>query len=124
VTAGQARRACLDRGWPVDEGPSGRLWLVTGTVVDALEVPRLAGVVAMNWWLYTRGVPGQIRGLPALPDPAAALAVISAGSRWYLLTRSGACPWHRRDPGPAGAAGPAVVRWHTDGGRVPAVAVG
>jgi DNA-binding XRE family transcriptional regulator len=47
----QARQACLNRGWRVEEGAGGGLWLVTGSVVDALEVPRAAGVVAMNWWL-------------------------------------------------------------------------
>jgi hypothetical protein len=41
---------------------------------------------------------------------------------WYFLARSGACPWDRRDAGPPGAVGAAgpVVRWHADGGRVPA----
>jgi hypothetical protein len=117
-----------DRGWPVEEGPGGRMWLVTGTVVDVLEVGRAAGAVAMHWWLYTRGVPDQIRGLPALPDPAAALAVITTGRRCYFLTQSGACPWDHHDTASASAAagaaaadpGPAVMRWHADGGRVPA----
>ena len=54
---------------------------MTGTVIDALEVPRAAGMVAAAWWLYTRGVPDEIRGLPALPDPAVALAAIAAGPR-------------------------------------------
>jgi len=123
VTVSQARQAYLDRGWPAEEDPNGRLWLVTGTVIDALEVPHQAGVVAMSWWLYTRGVPDEIRGLPALPDPTVALAVISAGSRCYFLTRSGASPWAGRDAeaaGLGGSAGPAVVRWYADGGRVPA----
>jgi hypothetical protein len=122
LTVSQARQAYLDRGWPAEEGSGGRLWLVTGTVIDALEVPHQAGIVAMSWWLYTRGVPDEIRGLPALPDPAAALAVISAGSRCYFLARSGAYPWNRGDSRTvaAGATGPAVVRWHAEGGRVPA----
>jgi transcriptional regulator with XRE-family HTH domain len=123
LTPGQARQACLERGWPVQEDTGGGLRLVTGTAIDVLEVPRQAGLVAMSWWLYTRGVPDEIRGLPALPDPAAALAVISAGSVCYFLTRSGACPWTSRDIGPAGAADPAwpvVVRWHADDGYVPA----
>jgi transcriptional regulator with XRE-family HTH domain len=123
ATVSQARQVYLDRGWPAEEDPDGRLWLVTGTFIDALEVPRQAGVVAMSWWLYTRGVPDEIRGLPALPDPAVALAVISAGSRCYFLTRSGANPWTGREAEaaePGGSAGPAVVRWHADGGRVPA----
>jgi DNA-binding XRE family transcriptional regulator len=118
LRAGEERQACRIRGWPADEDPDGRLWLMTGTVIDALEVPRAAGLVALAWWLYTRGVPDEIRGLPALPDPAAALAVIAAGPRCYFLTRSGACPWTRPDPGGAGVAGAAVVRWHAGGGRV------
>jgi transcriptional regulator with XRE-family HTH domain len=119
----EARPAYAGRGWPVEEGTGPRLWLVTGTAIDALEVPRAAGMVAMNWWLYTRGLPDDIRGLPALPDPAGALAVITAGALCYFLTRSGASPWTSRDNGPAGpaeSAGPVVVRWHADGGRVPA----
>jgi transcriptional regulator with XRE-family HTH domain len=106
LTATRARQALLDRGWPVEEDADGRLWLVTGTIIDALEAPRPAGVVAMSWWLYTRGVPDEIRGLPALSDPAVALAVISTGPVWYFLARSGACPWIRRDAGPSGTAGP------------------
>jgi transcriptional regulator with XRE-family HTH domain len=119
----RARQAYLERDWPVEEGAGGRLWLVTGTVIDVLEVPRQAGMVAMGWWLYTRGVPDEIRGLPALPDPVGALAVISTGSVCYFLTRSGNCPWTGRDIGPAGAASsasPVVVRWHADEGHVPA----
>jgi hypothetical protein len=65
-------------------------------------------------------VPDEIRRLPALPDPASALAVISAGPWWYFLAQPGACPWNRHDTGLAGAAGPVVVRWHAEGGRVPA----
>ena len=123
LSASQARQAYLERGWRAEEDARGRLWLVTGTVVDVLEVPRQAGMVAMGWWLYSRGVPDQIRGLPGLPDPAGALAVIGAGAVCYFLTRSGACPWTRRDISAVGAAGPVnpvVVRWHADGGRVPA----
>jgi hypothetical protein len=121
LTAARAQRALLARGWPVSEEAGGRLWLVTGAVVDALEVPRAAGVVAASWWLFTRGVPDEIRGLPALPDPAGALAVIGAGPVWYFLARSGACPWDGRGAGPPGAVGAVrpVVRWHADGGRVP-----
>jgi transcriptional regulator with XRE-family HTH domain len=120
VTLSQSQRACQDRGWPAEQDPAGRLWLSTGTAIDALEVPHPAGMVAMHWWLYTRGLPDQIRGLPALPDPDTALAVISAGPVCYFLARSGACPWNHRDTAPAGAAGPGVVRWHAAAGRVPA----
>jgi transcriptional regulator with XRE-family HTH domain len=123
LTPGRARQAYLERGWPVEEDADGQLRLVTGTAIDVLEVSRPAGMVAMGWWLYTRGVPDEIRGLPALPDPADALAVISAGAVCYFLTRSGTCPWTRRDiraGGEAGSASPVVVRWHADEGRVPA----
>ena len=113
-----ARLACQDRGWPAEEDPAGRLWLGTGTAIDALEVPRAAGLVAVAWWLYTRGVPDEIRGLPVLPDPAAALAVISAGPRCYFLVRSGACPWTAREADGSDAVGTAAVRWHADGSRV------
>ena len=122
LTAKEARQACLERGWPAEEDPGGRLWLTTGTVIDVLEVPRQAGLLAMGWWLYTRGVPDEIRGLPALPDPAGALAVVTASSRCYFLTQPGACPWTRQDVGAAGESGSAdqvVVRWHAEGGRVP-----
>ena len=118
LTPDEARQACEDRGWPVEEDSGGRLWLITGTAIDALEVPRIAGMVALAWWMYTRGVPDEIRGLPALPDPAAALAVIAAGPRCYFLARSGASPWTRPDPGGAAVAGTAAVRWHADGSRV------
>ena len=122
LTPGEAWQACERRGWPAEEEPDGRLWLVTGTVLDVLEVPRQAGMLAMGWWLYTRGVPDEIRGLPALPDPADALAVITAGSRCYFLTRSGACPWTRQDitaASPPATTSELVVRWHAHGGRVP-----
>jgi transcriptional regulator with XRE-family HTH domain len=122
VSSKEARRAYAERGWPVKDGADRRLWLVTGTAIDALEVPRPAGMVAMNWWLFTRGVPDEIRGLPALPDPAVALAVITAGTACYFLTRSRACPWTGHD-GPAdrvGSGSPVTVRWHAEGGHVPA----
>jgi hypothetical protein len=117
----EVRRACHARGWPVEEDADGKLWLVTGTMVDVLEVPHQAGMVAIGWWLYTRGVPDEIRGLPALPDPAQALAVVSAGPASYFLTRSGAFPWTHRDMdaiAPAPSARSAVVRWHADGSRI------
>jgi transcriptional regulator with XRE-family HTH domain len=118
LAAEQARLACRDRRWPAEEDAAGRLWLVTGTVIDALEVPLAAGLVAVAWWLYTRGVPDEIRGLPILPDPAAALAVIAAGPRCYFLARSGACPWRARNADGSSVAGTAEVRWHADGSRV------
>jgi len=117
----EAREACHARGWPVEEDADGRLWLVTGTLVDVLEVPHQAGMVAIGWWLYTRGVPDEIRGLPALPDPAQALAVVSAGPVSYFLARSGAFPWTRRDievGAPATSARSAVVHWHAEGSPI------
>lgn len=123
LTVELAMRGYQERGWPVVQGPGQELWLVTGTAIDALEVPRQAGMVAMGWWLYTRGVPDEIRGLPVLPDPAVALAMITAGSSCYFLTQPGLCPWTRRDIATARLSGPdrpPLVRWHADGGRVPA----
>ena len=79
-------------GWRT-EISADRVELVCGTAVEALEVPRAPGLVATRWWLHTGGAPDEIRGLPALPDPAAALAVIAAGDRWYFLVQAGACPW-------------------------------
>jgi len=73
VTLSQSQRACQDRGWPAEHDPAGRLWLSTGTAIDALEVPHPAGMVAMHWWLYTRGLLDPIRGLLALPDVREAL---------------------------------------------------
>jgi transcriptional regulator with XRE-family HTH domain len=79
-------------GWRA-EISGDRVELVCGTAVEALEVPRAPGLVAARWWLHTGGAPDEIRGLPALPDPAAALAVIAAGDRWFFLVQAGACPW-------------------------------
>ncbi|HUZ24228.1 MAG TPA: helix-turn-helix transcriptional regulator [Streptosporangiaceae bacterium] len=108
-------------GWQV-EHVEGRVELVCGAGVEALEVPRAAGMVAVRWWLHTGGVPDQIRGLPGLPGPRDALAVIAARDRWYFLVQAGACPWAcPQTAGPA-AAGIAevVVRWHAEGSRIPA----
>jgi DNA-binding XRE family transcriptional regulator len=101
----------------------GRVMLICGAGIDALEVPRATGVLAIHWWLYTRGAPDEIRGLPGLPSPAAALAVVGAGDRCYFLTQPGAFPWAELDPANAtpdsSATGP-EVRWHTGGSRIPA----
>jgi len=118
-----------DLGWAVQPGDDG-LELVTGDVLDALELPRAAGMLAMSLWLYSRGRPDQVRRLPALPHPAQALAVITAGDLCYFLAVAGGCPWTGGEPAPAagapgdgapgdGAAG-AVIRWHAGGGRIPA----
>ena len=53
-------------------------------------MPRPAGVVAVHWWLHTGGAPDEIRGLPALPGPQDALAVIAAGDRYLFLVQAGA----------------------------------
>lgn len=107
-------------GWGA-EAAADQVVLVCGSGVEALEVPRAAGVVAVRWWLHTGGMPDGIRGLPGLPGPRDALAVVAAGARFFFLAQAGACPW--AGPGPAAAsldrsaAGP-VVRWHFGGSRI------
>src|SRR5262249_2612445 len=71
----------------------GRIERICGDGVEALEVPRPAGVVAVHWWLHTGGAPDEIRGLPALPGPQDALAAVAAGDRFLFLVQPGACPW-------------------------------
>ena len=95
-TVAEAVAAYLRLGWRARDG-DGRIELVCGNGVEALEVPRPAGVVAVHWWLHTGGAPDEIRGLPALPGPQDALAVISAGDRYLFLVQAGACPWAGRD---------------------------
>src|SRR5262249_30403321 len=89
--AAEAIAAYRRQGWQV-EHTGGRIELVCGDGVEALEVPRPAGVVAVHWWLHTGGAPDEIRGLPALPGPQDALAVIAAGDRVLFLVQPGACP--------------------------------
>jgi hypothetical protein len=108
-------------GWPVTERPGG-IALVTGTVIDALEVCRAAGVIAVHSWLEGGGREDIVRGLPALPSPTACLAAIDAGDRWYILTRSGASPWtapvpRRDDRGRTSFHG--GVCWHAGTSSVP-----
>jgi DNA-binding XRE family transcriptional regulator len=147
ATVAEVADACGALGWRTEAG-HGRVSLLCGTGVDALEVPRPAGMIAARWWLHTGGQADEIRGLPVLPSPADALAVIAAGERWYFLVQAGACPWPA-DPDPPDqrlpAAGPdlpasapglsapgpgapspgvlgqggRVVRWHAAGSRVP-----
>ena len=107
-------------GWPVEHGADG-LELITGGTLDALELTRPAGVLALHWWLASDGVPDPIRGLPALPPPGEALAVILAGARALFLVQSGACPWAAPEevPAPALDGSPAVIRWHAAGSRIP-----
>ncbi len=107
-------------GWPVTREP--RLELVTGTLIDVLEVPRAAGLLAMSWWLESGGAADTVRNLPAMPRPGQALAAISAGASVYFLVQAGLCPW------PAGGSLPGeqaygaaerVIGWHAHGSRVP-----
>jgi hypothetical protein len=126
----QARTACAQLGWPITPGPAPPE-LVTGTVLDALEVPRAAGMLAIQWWLETGGAADPIRQLPTMPRPDHALAAIAVGCSVYFLTRAGVSLWPpdgplRQMPGlieepPAGVtrtAGP-VVLWHSSGSRIP-----
>ena len=109
-------------GWRV-EYAAGQVELVCGNGVEALEVPRPAGVVAVHWWLHTGGAPDEIRGLPALPGPQDALAVVADGDRFLFLVQAGACPWAGPDlavAAPPGGPPGGVVRWHAGGARIPA----
>jgi Helix-turn-helix domain/Bifunctional DNA primase/polymerase, N-terminal len=120
--AAEAVTAYRQLGWRVDHA-GGQIQLVCGSGVEALEIPRPAGVVALHWWRHTGGAPDEIRGLPALPGPQGALAVIAAGDRYLFLVQPGACPWAGPDlavAAPGGRPQGAVVRWHADGSRIPA----
>ena len=123
----QARMACAQLGWPV-VADGARSGLVTGTVIDALQIPRAAGQLAVSWWLDTGGTADPVRHLPAMPRPDQALAVISAGGSCYFLARAGACPWPAAGPPSATTHGPPpdgtratgpVIFWHSHGSRVP-----
>lgn len=121
-TAAEAVAAYRQLGWRVHDG-GGQVELVCGNGVEALEVPRPAGVVAVHWWLHTGGAPDEIRGLPALPGPQDALAVIAAGDRFLFLVQPGACPWTGPDltvAAPVGGPPGVAVRWHADGSWIPA----
>jgi DNA-binding XRE family transcriptional regulator len=112
-----------DLGWAVQPAQGG-LELATGDVTDALELPRAAGMLAMSLWQYSRGQPDQVRQLPALPHPARALVVITAGDRCYFLAASGGSPWTGSELPPAPGGGGddlagAVICWHARGGRIP-----
>ena len=120
--AAEAAIAYRQQGWQV-EHTGGRIELVCGDGVEALEVPRPAGVVAVRWWLHTGGAPDEIRGLPTLPGPQDALAVVAAGDRFLFLVQPGACPWVGPDLAvatPGGGAPGVLVRWHAGGSRIPA----
>jgi DNA-binding XRE family transcriptional regulator len=120
--AAEAIAAYRRQGWRV-EHMGGRIELICGDGVEALEVPRPAGVVAVRWWLHTGGAPDETRGLPTLPGPQDALAVVAAGDRFLFLVQPGACPWVGPDLAvatPGGGAPGALVRWHAGGSRIPA----
>jgi DNA-binding XRE family transcriptional regulator len=102
--ASDAVAAYMRLGWKVHDG-DGRVDLVCGNGIEALEVPRPTGVVAVQWWLHTGGAPDEIRRLPALPGPQDALAVIAAGDRYLFLVQAGACPWADPDLAVAPQAG-------------------
>ncbi len=109
-------------GWPAGEH-DGRLELVTGSVIDVLEVPRAAGTLAARWWLHSEGAADEVRGLPTLPDPRHALAVIAAGERLFFIAAAGDCPWHAEDPVTTRTSSRpdvAVIKWHSNGSRIPA----
>ena len=121
ATLDEAAQVYQALGWPVviDAGTAA---LVTGTVLDALEVPRAAGILAASWWHSTAGTADHIRGLPALPDPRHALAMIACADRSYFLTAAGAYPWPRLPPESAvrGPAERTEVIWHSCGNQIPA----
>jgi DNA-binding XRE family transcriptional regulator len=111
-----------DLGWPA-VGRDDIVELITGEVLDALELPRAAGLLAASLWLYSRGRADDARRLPALPHPARSLAVITASDRCFVLAAAGGCPWTGQQPGPVGGPGDAagrVIRWHAGGSRIPA----
>lgn len=118
--SGAALADYRQRGWPVAETDGG-LELTTGTVVDAMQVGRLAGLVAAQCWLETGGREDVARGLPALSAPGRSLAVIEAGGSWYFLVRTGASPWTCADASrTCQAPQEGAIRWHSAGSRIPA----
>jgi DNA-binding XRE family transcriptional regulator len=119
----EALAGYLDLGWPA-VARDDIVELVTGDVLDALELPRAAGLLAASLWLYSGGRPDDARRLPELPHPARSMAVITAGDRCFVLAAAGGCPWTGQQPAPDG--GPdddpdgRVIRWHAGGARIPA----
>jgi hypothetical protein len=112
----QALRAYRRGGWPVT-GHEGDVKLATGRAADALEVGRIAGMIAASAWKETNGAESTARGIPALPPVERSLTVIDAGDRWYFLVEPGSYPWTST---PARSAAPRQhIRWHS-GGTVPA----
>ena len=120
ATLDEALPAYQALGWPVEtDGIAAEL--VTGTVLDALEVPRPAGILAATWWQRTGGGADPIRGLPAMPDPRRSLAAVVHKDRCFFLAAAGSYPWAGQHPA-AGNEHPGdtpTVRWHS-GTRIPA----
>lgn len=120
TTLEEALPAYRALGWPV-EADGIVAELVTGTVFDALEVPRPAGILAANWWERTGGTADPIRGLPALPDPRRSLVAVAYEDQFFFLATAGSYPWAGQHPA-ASTEDPAdapTVRWHS-GTRIPA----
>jgi len=120
-SAADAMAGYRELGWPAARRDDA-VELITGDVLDALELPRAAGLLAASLWLYSQGRADDARRLPALPHPARSLAVITAGDRCFVLAAAGGCPWTGQPPGPAGEPGdgPAgrVIHWHAGGSRI------
>jgi DNA-binding XRE family transcriptional regulator len=121
ATLGEALQAYEALGWPTVTN-AGSAELVTGTALDALEVPRVAGMLAASWWRSTGGIADDIRGLPALPDPEQALAAISCRDRVFFLTAAGFCPWTDTTltANSSSSRTAPVVSWHSGRGKIPA----
>jgi transcriptional regulator with XRE-family HTH domain len=120
ATLNEALHAYQALGWPtVAHGRTAEL--VTGTVLDALEVPRPAGILAASWWQATAGAADPIRDLPALPDPRRSLAAIASADRLFFLTAAGSFPWTQqgRNDVPLAANAP-LIGWHSGGSQIPA----
>jgi len=108
-------------GWAA-ESREGCQELVTGTVLDAFELPPAAAMLAVALWQYSQGRADEVLRLPALPRPGHALAVISTGDRCFFLAAAGSYPWPAEGTAAAaaGEAPGAVIRWHSAGCRIPA----
>ena len=87
-----------DHGWPVVAGSDGTLLLLTGGVVDVLEVTATRG----------RAICGALRDAGAVVPVAAT----PTGSWWFPVTAGPELP--------AGLAAAEDVVWHTAGDAVPA----
>ena len=73
-----AAREFLDHGWPVVEESDDTLMLVTGRMLDVLEVPAAIG----------RGICAQLRAA----DIVVPVAATPTGSWWYPVTPGSALP--------------------------------